>query len=82
MAGIGAPSRSPLVTSVITAEGGRLETDDGSSPADVTFSGDGETYVLVMYGRLSLDNAIAEGRVNVSGDPQVAAEFGRRFKGG
>jgi uncharacterized protein (TIGR03083 family) len=67
---------------VISAEGGRLETGDDSSPADVTFSGDGETYVLVMYGRLTLADAIAEGRVNVSGDQQLAAEFGRRFQGG
>ena len=50
--------------------------------ADVTFRCDGETYVLVMYGRLSPDAAMARGRLTFEGDAGVAAEFGQRFRGG
>ena len=53
-----------------------------AQPADVTFRCDGETYVLVMYGRLSPDDAMAQGRLTFQGDTELAESFGRRFKGG
>ena len=52
-------------------------------PADVTFECDGETCVLVMYGRLTPHDAVAARRLAVvDGEPHLAATFGDRFVGG
>ena len=66
---------------VMTNQGTHIEPSN-AQPADVTFRCDGETYVLVMYGRLSPDDAMAQGRLIFQGDTELARSFGRRFKGG
>ena len=66
---------------LVTKEGARLESPS-SSAADVTFHCDGETYVLVMYGRVTPDEAMANGRLTFEGEAEVATQFGQRFKGG
>ena len=74
----------PVSTSrdvVLAAEGARVEPA-GSNAADVTFRCDGEAYVLVMYGRLKPEAAMADGRLTFEGDAELAAGFGRRFVGG
>ncbi len=54
-----------------------------TEPADVTFQCDGETCVLVMYGRLTPDAAVGAGRLAVTGgDAYLASTFGDRFVGG
>ena len=54
-----------------------------AQPAHVTWECDGETCVLVMYGRLTPDEAVAARRLSVAaGDPSLAAGFGERFVGG
>jgi putative sterol carrier protein len=53
----------------------------GQEP-DTTFECDEETYVLVMYGRLKVFDALADGRLTFDGDPGLAVGFGRRFVGG
>ena len=53
----------------------------GDTPASVTFRCDPETYVLVMYGRLSLEAARARGRLQIEGDQALAGAFGQWFKG-
>jgi len=53
----------------------------GDTTASVTFHCDPETYVLVMYGRLSLEAARAMGRLRVEGDQTLLAAFGQWFKG-
>ena len=59
------------------------ETGPSTGPADVTFQCDGETCVLVMYGRLTPDDAVGAGRLLVAGgDPYLASTFGDRFVGG
>ena len=59
------------------------DTDAGTDPADVTFRCDGETCVLVMYGRLTPDAAVGAGRLSVAGgDEYLASTFGDRFVGG
>ena len=75
---------NPVSTSrdiVLAAEGARVEPAD-SNPADVTFRCSGETYVLVMYGRVKPDAAMADGRLTFEGDAELAAAFGQRFVGG
>jgi len=66
---------------VVAAQGTHVEPASAVA-ADVTFRCDGETYVLVMYGRLSPEDAIAQGRLTFQGDSELAGSFGRRFKGG
>lgn len=52
-------------------------------PSDVTFACDGETCVLILYGRLTPDAAVAARRLSVAdGDSYVASTFGDRFVGG
>lgn len=51
--------------------------------ADVTFECDGETCVLVMYGRLTPHAAVGARRLSViDGESYLAATFGDRFVGG
>ena len=74
----------PIPTSsdiAMSRDGTRIEPS-GISKTDVTFQCDAETYVLVMYGRLTPEAAIADRRLSFEGDERLAAEFGRRFKGG
>ena len=66
---------------VMAAQGTHVEPS-GKQGADVTFRCDGETYVLVMYGRLSPEDATAQDRLTFQGDSELAGSFGRRFKGG
>ena len=63
-----------------------IEAPDGEAPADpadVTFECDGETCVLILYGRLTPHDAVAARRLSVAaGDTYVASTFGDRFVGG
>ena len=75
---------SPVANRVdllFSRDGGQIGTAT-AGPADVTFHCDGETYVLVLYGRLTLEEAISDGRLAFQGDAGVAAQFAARFKGG
>ena len=66
---------------VIAADGAQVQPAGYEEP-DVTFQCDGETYVLVMYGRLKIADALAEGSLTFDGNPALAVGFGRRFVGG
>ena len=70
------------VNAQIAVEGdkARLEDSAGES-ADVTFRCDTETFALLMYGRLAAEPAVAEGRLVVEGDAELAAQFSHWFKG-
>ena len=61
---------------VTLREGGREDQ------ADVVFRCDGETYVMVMYGRLTPEDAIMAGKLDWDGDERLALGFGARFLGG
>jgi uncharacterized protein (TIGR03083 family) len=65
---------------VVDGETIRLE-DAGEKPPHVTFRGDTETYLLLVYGRLPLDAAVSSGRLVVEGDRELAARFGQWFRG-
>ena len=66
---------------VIGFDGVRI-VDAGGEEPDVTFECDDETYVLIMYGRLKIADALADGQLYFDGDPSLAVGFGRRFVGG
>jgi uncharacterized protein (TIGR03083 family) len=71
------PRQSDLV---VEGDAVRME-DTGNSQADVTFRCETETYVLLIYGRLNLDNALASGRLVAEGDGKLAKDFGQWFRG-
>ena len=66
---------------VIAADGAQVGPAGNEEP-DVNFECDGETYVLVMFGRLKVVDALADGRLTFDGNPELAVGFGRRFVGG
>jgi putative sterol carrier protein len=57
-----------------------MEAAGTASPA-ATFGCDTETYILLVYGRLDLEAALASGRVRVEGDRERARSFGQWFRG-
>jgi uncharacterized protein (TIGR03083 family) len=66
---------------VVVADGAlRLEAAN-QTRAQVTVACDTETFLLLMWGRLSLETAITEGQVSIEGDRRLAADFGRWYKG-
>ena len=66
---------------IIGFDGARIESAGDEEP-DVTFECDGENYVLIMYGRLKIADALADGQLYFDGNPALAVGFGRRFVGG
>jgi hypothetical protein len=65
---------------LVTGEHARL-AEGGDVRPDVTFRCETETYVRVRFGRLSLVEALATGRVIAEGDQALAAAFGQWFRG-
>ena len=59
-----------------------LREGGGETNADVIFRCDGETYVMVMYGRMTPDEALVSGKMDWDGDERLALGFGARFLGG
>ncbi len=53
----------------------------GRSGVNATLHTDGETLILMVYGRVSMDNAISSGRLQVSGDEPLARDLGSRLTG-
>jgi len=71
------PSKSDIVV-----EGNTLRMEDaGGTTAVVTIRCDTETYVLLVYGRLNLEAAIAAGRLTIEGDRHQTMAFGQWFRG-
>jgi len=66
---------------VIGFAGAQIGSASSEEP-DVTFECDGESYVLIMYGRLKIADALAHGQLYFDGNPALAVGFGRRFVGG
>jgi hypothetical protein len=76
VAGLG-PSKPDIIVA-----GNTLRMDDaGDTTARVTVRCDTETYVLLVYGRLNLEDALASGRLMIEGDRELAIAFGQWFRG-
>lgn len=76
---------TPMTTTtdmLLNADGAAVESDSPSEAADVIFHCDTTTAVLVIFGRLSLAEAISDGRVHVEGRRELATVFGQSFQGG
>jgi hypothetical protein len=54
----------------------------GKFAADVTFHCNTPTAIFVIFGRLPLADAIADGRVQIEGEKELATTFAQSFQGG
>lgn len=71
----------PLTVDISVA-GDRVRLEEpGQQAADTTFNCDTETFVLLMYGRISTSDAAADGRLSVEGDSELTARFNQWFRG-
>lgn len=66
---------------VLSAEGALVEQDAAGDP-DVTFRCGADTYVMVMFGRMKIGDAIAYGSLAVDGPQSLAGQFAEAFVGG
>lgn len=66
---------------LLNADGASVESAS-QVEADVTFHCDTSTALLVLFGRLPCADAIADGRVHVEGELELAAAFGQSCQGG
>ena len=53
----------------------------GPEPADAVISCNTGNYVLLMFGRLQVERAVAEGRLSIEGSQDQAKNFNAWFKG-
>ena len=67
-------------TWTVTIDGGHIDVARGAdADADVTFDTDAATLRAVAFGRESVADAEAAGRLTVAGNRRLAARFGRLF---
>ena len=65
---------------LVTGEEFKVETGR-QDPADVTFKCDTGNYILLIFGRLDVAEAVANGRLTVEGPQDLAANFTQWFQG-
>ena len=66
----------------VVVEGDKASVEPaGTGQADVTFLCDTETFILIAFGRLTLDAAVAAHRLTIQGEHSLALEFQRWFPG-
>ena len=53
----------------------------GSGQADATFRCDTGSYILLIYGRIGVDQGVSSGRLSIDGPKERAAEFTTWFQG-
>ena len=78
---IGVGDKRPVEGSVVADEDQYMEVDSNKD-AQITFRTDGETYVMLMYGRITPNQALSGGRMSVEGDERLVTAFSERFSGG
>lgn len=62
---------------IVVENGAARMEPAGTAAADVTFRCDTETFVLLAYGRIKFDTAVADGLITVEGDRDLATQFGQ-----
>ena len=65
---------------LVTGDEFKVETGQ-QDPADVTFKCDTGNYILLIFGRLDVAEAVANGRLTVEGPGDLAANFTQWFQG-
>ena len=66
---------------LLNADGASVASDR-LAEANVTLHCETSTAILMIFGRLPLADAIADGRVDVEGELELVTAFGRGFQGG
>lgn len=66
---------------LVVADGAVQQDVEADTPADVLFRCDTETFVLLVYGRLTLDRAFQDGRPTARGERGQADAFAQWFQG-
>jgi uncharacterized protein (TIGR03083 family) len=75
---------APLATTqdiVLRSDGGEVDTA-GTAEADLVVQGDAESYVLVLFGRWTLEQALRGGHLVVHGAPKLVSTFQQAVQGG
>lgn len=70
----------PIQTSFVI-DGGEVKVDGARGLADVVVTGSADAFILVVYGRLSLPEAIHTGQLIADGERQHIQAIGEWFKG-
>ncbi len=70
------------ITDIRLSSESAVVESDRTAEANVTFHCDTATAVLVLFRRVSFAAAIADKRVRVEGESELATEFGQSFQGG
>ena len=55
--------------------------DSPSGQPDVTFHCDTGNYILLIFGRIGVEQGVSSGRLSVEGSEERAVEFGTWFQG-
>jgi hypothetical protein len=71
----------PIRQDVLVSRDGFALEPAANTDADVTFRCQTGNYILFIYGRLHLDQAVDTGRLEVVGNPDRAALFPTLFRG-
>lgn len=66
---------------VLSSSGGQVDTT-GTAEADVVLQCDAEPYLLVLFGRWTLEHALTNGHIVVQGAPKLVSTFQRAVQGG
>jgi len=66
---------------LVVADGAVQQEVEADTPADVLFRCDTETFVLLVYGRLTLDRAFQDRRITARGERGQADAFAQWFQG-
>ena len=74
-----AADRAPSYDVIVDSGTARMEPS-GQEPAEVTLHCDQATFALLMYKRLTLDPAVAQGRVTIEGDHALTAVLDQWLK--
>ncbi len=70
------------VSEDVVVKGQEFEVEaTGTSQADATFRCDTSNYILLIFGRLGVEQSISSGRLTVEGSKERAADFSAWFKG-
>jgi len=66
---------------VVEGDTAHMEAAAETTPADATFGCDGETFALLMCGRIGFDAAVGDKRVIPAGDTAWVQAFPKWFQG-
>ena len=71
----------PYQLDIIVEGDAARQEEPSSAAADITFCGETESFVRLVYGRLALETALADGVFDVVGDRKHAMAFAQWFHG-